>query len=55
MHGMYGVVLCAARLSHAIMVSYLARVKMNVETHKMIQNCGLVYFINREDSLADYF
>ena len=55
MYGMYGMVLCAARLSHTIMVNYLARVKTNVETHKMIQNCGLDYFINRADSLADYF
>ena len=48
-------VLCAARVSYAIMVSYLAHVKTNVETHEMIQNCGLVYFINREDSSANYF
>ena len=55
MHGMYGMVLCAARVSYAIMVSYLAHIKTNVETHEMIQNCGLVYFINREDSSANYF
>ena len=44
----YGMLLCAARLSYTVMVSYLAHVKMNVETHEMIQNCGLVYFINIE-------
>ena len=30
------------------MVSYLACVKTNMETHEMIQNCGLIYSIDRE-------
>ena len=39
-------VLCAARLSVAIMVNYLVRVT-NVETNEMIRNSGLVYSIDR--------
>ena len=39
--------LCAAKLSTAIVVSYSPRVKL-VEACEMILNYGLVYFINRE-------
>ena len=49
----YSMILCAARLSEArlsatIIVSYLACVKINVETHDMIQNSGLVSSMDRE-------
>ena len=44
----YGMVLCSARLNTAIMVSYLARVKTNVERHEMIRISGLVHSVDTE-------
>ena len=37
------------------MVSYLACVKTNMEAHEMIQNCELVYSINREKIYVPIF
>ena len=45
-------VLCAARLSAAIMVSYLACVKTDVEVHEKIRNCGLFYSIDRKSLIS---
>ena len=45
-------VLCAKLTTLSIAISWsavlIACVKTNVEAHETIQNCGLVYFIDRE-------
>ena len=43
----HGMVLCVARLSAAIMVSYFTHVKTHVEAHKMHWNCEVVYLFHR--------